>query len=99
MKGKVHKRIIGVYCHVSRSSGFLSSLIEPNTSSWRYVFVVMYLTEIHDDTLMDLLPQVSPEDLDEGDFQGGDLSVHEDSGQIQLDLETHVHLERTEYGA
>ena len=30
------------------------------------------------------------EDLNEGDLEGGDLSVHEDSGQIQLHLETDV---------
>ena len=40
------------------------------------------LTQVHDDTLVDLLPQVSPEDLDEGDLKGGDLAVHEDTGQI-----------------
>ena len=32
------------------------------------------LTQIHDDTLMDLLPQVGAEDLDQGDLQGGDLA-------------------------
>ena len=42
---------------------------------------------------MNLLPQVSPEDLNEGDLQCGDLSVHEDSSQVKLHLETHVHLE------
>lgn len=51
-----------------------------------------YLTEIHDNALMNLLPQVSPEDLNEGDLQCGDLSVHEDSRQVKLHLETHVHL-------
>lgn len=41
---------------------------------------------------MNLLPQVSPEDLNEGDLQSGDLAVHEDSCQIKLYLETYVHL-------
>ena len=50
------------------------------------------LTQIHDDTLVDLLPQVSPEDLDERDLEGGDLAVHEDARQIQLHLEANVDL-------
>lgn len=41
---------------------------------------------------MHLLPQVSPEDLDEGDLEGGNLAMHEDACQIQLHLETHVHI-------
>lgn len=55
-----------------------------------------YLTEIHDDALMNLLPQVSPEDLNERDLQRGDLAVHKDSRQIELYLETHVHLKTEE---
>lgn len=50
------------------------------------------MTEIHDNALMDFLPQVSPEDLNEGDLQSGDLAVHEDSSQIKLHLETDVDL-------
>lgn len=53
---------------------------------------MIYLTKIHDNALVDLLPQVGTEDLDQGDLQGGDFPVHEDSCKIQLDLETHVHL-------
>lgn len=45
---------------------------------------------------MNLLPQVSPEDLNEGDLQRWDLAVHEDSGQIELHLETDVHLNARE---
>lgn len=52
------------------------------------------LTEIHDDALVNLLPQVGPEDLNEGDLQCGDLSMHEDSSQVKLHLETHVDLNR-----
>lgn len=48
--------------------------------------------QVHDDTLMDLLPQVGPEDLDEGDLEGGDLAMHEDASQVQLHLEAHVHI-------
>lgn len=54
--------------------------------------ILAHLTQIHHDALMDLLPQVSSEDLDERDLQCGDLAVHEDTGQIQLHLKAHVHL-------
>lgn len=43
---------------------------------------------------MDLLPQVGTEDLDEGDLQSGDLAVHEDPGQVQLNLEANIDLHR-----
>lgn len=52
------------------------------------------LTKIHDDALMNLLPQVSPEDLNEGDLQCWDLAMHEDSSQIKLHLETDIYLNR-----
>mmetsp|Transcript_97181 Transcript_97181/g.274888 ORF Transcript_97181/g.274888 Transcript_97181/m.274888 type:complete len:549 (-) Transcript_97181:3378-5024(-) len=39
---------------------------------------------------MDLLPQVSSEDLDERNLQGWDLAVHEDAREVQLHLEAHV---------
>mmetsp|Transcript_17531 Transcript_17531/g.36310 ORF Transcript_17531/g.36310 Transcript_17531/m.36310 type:complete len:226 (+) Transcript_17531:2049-2726(+) len=48
------------------------------------------LAQIHRDTLVDLLPKMGPEDLDEGDFESGDLTVHEDTGEVKLDLETDV---------
>mmetsp|Transcript_12946 Transcript_12946/g.36299 ORF Transcript_12946/g.36299 Transcript_12946/m.36299 type:complete len:360 (+) Transcript_12946:1817-2896(+) len=50
------------------------------------------LAEVHDDGLVDLLPQVSPEDLDQRDLQRRNLPVHEDACQVQLNLETHVHV-------
>ena len=50
------------------------------------------LTQVHHNTLVDLLPQVSTEYLDEGDLQCGNLAVHEDSRQVKLHLKTHVHL-------
>jgi len=49
-----------------------------------------HLTEIHDDTLMHLLPQMCPEDLDQRDLECRDLAVHEDAGQVELDLEADV---------
>ena len=51
-----------------------------------------HLTQIHDHTLMDLLPQVGAEDLDQGDLECGDLTVHEDPGQVQLNLEANIDL-------
>ena len=41
---------------------------------------------------MHLLPQVSPEDLDEGNLEGGDLAMHENACQVQLHLEAHIHI-------
>jgi hypothetical protein len=35
---------------------------------------------------VDFLPQMGAENLDEGDLQGWDLAVHEDSGQVKLHL-------------
>ena len=58
----------------------------------RVQLLVKHLAEIHDDALVDLLPQVSPEDLNEGDLQRGDLAVHEDAGEVELHLEAHIHL-------
>lgn len=37
------------------------------------------LAQVHHDTLMDLLPQMCPEDLNQGDLEGRDLTVHEDA--------------------
>lgn len=51
-----------------------------------------YLTKVHDHTLVDFLPQVSPKYLNEGNLQGGYFSMHEDSCQIKLYLETHINL-------
>mmetsp|Transcript_39335 Transcript_39335/g.83813 ORF Transcript_39335/g.83813 Transcript_39335/m.83813 type:complete len:1257 (-) Transcript_39335:3240-7010(-) len=53
---------------------------------------IEHLAQIHDHTLVDLLPQVRSEDLDQRDLQGGDFAVHEDAGQIQLHLETNIHV-------
>lgn len=53
----------------------------------------VYLTEIHDNALMDFLPQVSSEDLDQRDLEGWDFTMHEDSSEVQLHLETHIHLQ------
>mmetsp|Transcript_2955 Transcript_2955/g.8790 ORF Transcript_2955/g.8790 Transcript_2955/m.8790 type:complete len:598 (+) Transcript_2955:730-2523(+) len=54
--------------------------------------LIKHLTKVHDQRLVDLLPEMGPEDLDERDLERRDLSVHEDTGEIQLDLETHIHV-------
>jgi hypothetical protein len=41
----------------------------------RFQFLVEYLAQIHDHGLVDLLPQMGSEDLDQGDLERGDLSV------------------------
>lgn len=41
---------------------------------------------------MNLLPQVSSEDLDQGDLESGNFAMHEDSSEIQLHLETDIYL-------
>mmetsp|Transcript_12178 Transcript_12178/g.50989 ORF Transcript_12178/g.50989 Transcript_12178/m.50989 type:complete len:398 (+) Transcript_12178:2351-3544(+) len=58
----------------------------------RVQLLVKHLAQVHDDGLVDLLPEVRAEDLDERDLQRGDLTVHEDAGQIELNLEPHVHV-------
>jgi len=49
-------------------------------------------TTIIGKNLHTLLPQVGTEDLDQTDLQGRDLSVHKDTSQIELDLETDVYV-------
>ena len=56
----------------------------------RFKLLIEYLTQVHDYTLVNLLPQVSSEDLDKRDFQGRDFTVHENTRQIELYLETDV---------
>ena len=48
--------------------------------------------QVHDHALVHLLPQVSPEDLDEGDLERGNLAMHKNACQIQLHLEPHIHI-------
>ena len=50
------------------------------------------LAKVHHDRLVDLLPQVRPEDLDQRDLERGDLPVHEDPRQIELHLKADVHV-------
>ena len=50
------------------------------------------LAQVHHDGLVDLLPQVSSEDLDQRDLQSRNLAMHEDPSQIELHLETDIHV-------
>ena len=52
-----------------------------------------YLTQVHDNTLVYFLPQVSSENLNEWDLQRWNLAVHEDSGEVKLNLESNVNLQ------
>jgi hypothetical protein len=75
-----------IVCHIPRMNClFLDSL---NTELFK--FLVENLTKIHDHRLMDLLPKMSAEDLNQRYLQGGDFSVEEDTSQIKLNLETNV---------
>mmetsp|Transcript_62206 Transcript_62206/g.196851 ORF Transcript_62206/g.196851 Transcript_62206/m.196851 type:complete len:1067 (-) Transcript_62206:4174-7374(-) len=56
----------------------------------RIQLLVEHLAEIHHDGLVHLLPEMRSHDLDQGDLERGDLAVHEDARQVQLDLETNV---------
>ena len=59
---------------------------------------VKYLAQIHHNGLVDLLPQVCSEDLNEGDLERGDLSVHEYAREVKLHLEAHVHVGAVDRG-
>lgn len=63
-------------------------------NSFQNILISPYLTEIHDNTLVNLLPQVSSEDLDQRDLEGWNFTMHEDSSKVQLHLETHIYLKK-----
>ena len=52
--------------------------------------LVEHLTQIHNDALMNFLPQVGTEDLDKRDLESWNLAMHEDARQVELHLETNV---------
>lgn len=56
----------------------------------RVELLIEHLNNVHDDTLVNLLPQVSTEDLNKGNLESWNLSVHENARQIELNLETDV---------
>jgi hypothetical protein len=53
-------------------------------------FLVEDLAQIHDDRLVNLLPQMGSEDLDKRYLEGWNFAVQENTREIELDLETDV---------
>ena len=58
----------------------------------RVKLTIKYLAKIHDDRLVNLLPQMRTENLNERDLERWNFAVHEDARQIELHLETDVNL-------
>lgn len=54
----------------------------------RLQLLVKDLAQVHDDRLVDLLPQMGTEELDQADLERRDLAVHKYTRQVELDLET-----------
>ena len=48
------------------------------------------LADVHNDRLVDLLPKMGAENLNQRNLQGRYLTVHENSCQVELDLETNI---------
>lgn len=48
------------------------------------------LAEVHDNRLVNFLPQVSSEDLNERDLKRRNLAMHKDASQVKLHLETNI---------
>ena len=53
---------------------------------------VEHLTQVHDDALVDFLPEMRTEYLDQRDLQSRNLAVHKNTRQVKLHLETDVHV-------
>lgn len=87
--GKSHFPFLPFLCQIA---GGILFLLQKGTETNQAN--TAHLTQIHDNALMDLLPQVSSENLDEGNLQRGDFAMHEDPCQIQLHLEANIHLQR-----
>lgn len=51
-----------------------------------------YLAQVHNDGLMNFLPQVCPENLNERDLKRGNFAVHEDAREVELHLEADVNV-------
>lgn len=55
-----------------------------------FQFLVEDLAQVHHDRFVNLLPQMSAEDLNQGDLQRRNLAVQEYTSQIKLDLEAYI---------
>ncbi|KAH3663741.1 hypothetical protein OGAPHI_005143 [Ogataea philodendri] len=53
---------------------------------------IQNLTKINHQTLVDFLPQMCSKDLDQRDLESWNLSVKEDTRQIELDQESNVNV-------
>ena len=53
---------------------------------------------IHHNAFVDFLPQMRSEDLNERDLKCRDLAMHEYSSQIELYLETDIHISSVDCG-
>ena len=67
----------------------LDSVIRPSNCGFQY-----YLTQVHHNTLVDFLPQMGSENLNEWDLQCWNLAMHKYSCQVKLHLETNINLKR-----
>ena len=72
-------RAAGVHLvRLSRVDGlFLNSLYLK-----RILLHVKYLAEVHYDSLVDFLPQMGSEDLNERDFKSWNFAVHKDASEV-----------------
>ena len=75
--------------HLVGLSG-MDSLLLDGLNAQSFELLIEDLAKIHNHRLVNLLPQMGTEDLDQGDLESGDLAVQEDTSKIQLDLETDV---------
>ncbi len=73
---------------LSRMDGFFLNRLDAKSLQ----LLIEYLAEIHDYRLVNLLPQVSSEDLDQRNLQSWNLSMQEDTRQVKLNLETNIHV-------
>lgn len=53
-------------------------------------FLIENLTQVHNNRLVDLLPQMGTENLDQRDFECWNFAVQEYASQVELHLETNV---------
>ena len=53
---------------------------------------IKHLAEIHNNRLVDLLPQVSSEDLNQRNLKSRNFTVHEYASKIKLDLEANINI-------
>lgn len=70
----------------------MDSLLLNSLDAQLLELLIKYLTKIHDHGLVNFLPQMCSEDLNQRDLQGGNFAVQEDTSKIKLDLETDINV-------